>query len=307
MTRHVFLVCLLVCIAGLVARADEPQAPQPPLPKQRIVIVTADDGRHPFDVEVANTPAEQRMGLMFRKSVPEDGGMLFNWGRPWRASMWMKNTLVPLDMLFVRPDGRIDTAVRNAAPESETLIRSRDPVSVTIELRGGTIDRLKIREGDKVVNLPPPPPLRLDAVQWPDFQASLSPGPSASTVPARLPPGLHVDSAGPEVPAARRALLGRWSGWMGRERTGSIELLVQRLTDTGAVVVYANADGARHIPNTVQTLSMQQFGDRELRGFVYTSGGDAILALRLRPDGAMDIMLNEGFLWVTGVLERSPI
>ena len=84
-----------------------PPAPQPELPKEKLVIVTRDGVQHEFNVEMATTPRQQQVGEMFRTSVPPDGGMLFVWGTPHPSPMWMENTLVPLDMVFINPDGTI--------------------------------------------------------------------------------------------------------------------------------------------------------------------------------------------------------
>ncbi|HEX5328303.1 MAG TPA: DUF192 domain-containing protein [Acetobacteraceae bacterium] len=125
--------------------------PQPELPKQRIVIVSKDGKRHDFDVEVADTLPQQTVGLMFRKSVPPDGGMLFNWGSPRQSEMWMKNTLVPLDMVFIAANGTIDSIAENTVPHSLRNIASHGEVLATLELAGGTTARLGITVGDKVL------------------------------------------------------------------------------------------------------------------------------------------------------------
>ncbi|MEQ9350907.1 MAG: DUF192 domain-containing protein, partial [Alphaproteobacteria bacterium] len=106
--------------------------------------------RHDFSVELADSPEQRARGLMCRTEVAADGGMLFDYGWPQRIAMWMRNTLVPLDMLFVDETGRIFVVVRNATPLSETVIDPGGPVRAVIELRGGTVDRLDIRRGDKV-------------------------------------------------------------------------------------------------------------------------------------------------------------
>ncbi len=95
------LVALLAAAAG-PARAQT--GPQPELPKERLVIVTRDGTRHAFMVEMAITPEQQTVGLMFRPSVPVDGGMLFDWGAPRESNMWMRNTIASLDMIFIAAD-----------------------------------------------------------------------------------------------------------------------------------------------------------------------------------------------------------
>ena len=105
---------------------------------------------HRFDVEVARTDAEQDRGLMFRTSLPENGGMLFPFKKPRIGSFWMKNTLIPLDMIFIRADGSIDRIAENTIPESLEPVVSGGEVSAVLELAGGTAARLGIDETAKV-------------------------------------------------------------------------------------------------------------------------------------------------------------
>ena len=123
---------------------------QPQLPKERLVITTRDGTRHEFNVEMALTPDQQTVGLMFRPSVPADGGMLFDWGMPRDSQMWMRNTVAPLDMVFINADGTIRSIAENTVPQSIAIIDSRGPVRATLELAAGTTARLGIRVGDKV-------------------------------------------------------------------------------------------------------------------------------------------------------------
>jgi uncharacterized protein len=99
---------------------------------------------------MALKPEQQITGLMFRPTVPPDGGMLFDWGTPRESQMWMKNTLSPLDMVFINADGTIRSIVENTVPQSLAVIDSRGPVLATLELAAGTTARLNIRVGDKV-------------------------------------------------------------------------------------------------------------------------------------------------------------
>jgi hypothetical protein len=148
--RHLLL--LFATLPALARAQDaEPTAPQPELPKEKLVIVTRDGVHHEFTVEIAKTPRQQQVGEMFRPSVPPDGGMLFDWGTPRPSPMWMKNTLVPLDMVFINPDGTIRSIAENTVPESLAAIDSHGPVLAALELAGGTTARLNIRVGDKVL------------------------------------------------------------------------------------------------------------------------------------------------------------
>ncbi|HYZ32141.1 MAG TPA: DUF192 domain-containing protein [Crenalkalicoccus sp.] len=138
----------LPALLPLMARAQT--GPQPTLPTEPLAIVTRDGKRHEFQVEMALSPEQQVTGLMFRQSVPPDGGMLFDWGIPRESAMWMRNTLVPLDMVFITADGRIHRIAERTVPQSLATIESRGPVRATLELAAGTAERLDIRVGDRV-------------------------------------------------------------------------------------------------------------------------------------------------------------
>jgi uncharacterized membrane protein (UPF0127 family) len=146
---------LLLLLAALPARAraqeSEPTHAQPELPKEKLVIVTRDGVHHEFNVEMATTPRQQQVGEMFRTSVPADGGMLFVWPTPHPSPMWMENTLMPLDMVFINPDGTIRAIAENTVPESLAEISSHGPVLATLELAGGITAQLNITVGDKVL------------------------------------------------------------------------------------------------------------------------------------------------------------
>ncbi|MGE0224784.1 MAG: DUF192 domain-containing protein [Acetobacteraceae bacterium] len=150
MKRRMLLALLLAVPFGAQAQFTEPTGPQPELPKEKLVIVTRDGTQHTFMVEMAITPQQQAVGEMFRTSVPADGGMLFDWGYPRSSTMWMKNTLVPLDMVFINADGTIRSIAENTVPHSLAAVDSRGPVRATLELAGGTTARLDIRVGDTV-------------------------------------------------------------------------------------------------------------------------------------------------------------
>jgi uncharacterized membrane protein (UPF0127 family) len=150
MQRRLLLATLLI-LPLAHANGAEPTKAQPALPKEKLVIVTKDGKRHTFQVEMATTPQQQRVGLMFRTSVPPDGGMLFDWGTPRDVPMWMENTLVPLDMVFINADGTIRAIAENTVPESLANIPSHGPVRATLELAGGTTAKLNIVVGDKVL------------------------------------------------------------------------------------------------------------------------------------------------------------
>ncbi len=107
-------------------------------------------GRHDFEVELADTPPRRAQGLMFRQNVAPDAGMLFVYDDDRVISMWMKNTLIPLDMLFIHADGRIESIVPDTVPHDLTPIRSQGPVRAVLELAAGSAARLGIAPGDTV-------------------------------------------------------------------------------------------------------------------------------------------------------------
>jgi uncharacterized protein len=144
----VLIVALFPVLAGPAARAQF-QTFQT-FPTSELTIVTA-SGPHPFRIELATTPEQKAQGLMFRRQLAPDAGMLFDFGQPIMATMWMKNTLIPLDMLFVGRDGRIVNIRERAVPESLDTIAAAAPVRAVIELNGGTAARLDIRPGDRVI------------------------------------------------------------------------------------------------------------------------------------------------------------
>lgn len=107
------------------------------------------NGIHRFTVEVAATPEQQAMGLMFRRSLGQNRGMIFPMGEPRMAAFWMKNTLIPLDIIFIRADGRI-ARIATAKPLDLTSVPSGEPVTAVLEIRGGRATQLGIRRGDRV-------------------------------------------------------------------------------------------------------------------------------------------------------------
>ncbi len=139
------LPLLLLSASGNVALAQLARFATAPL-----TIVTA-SGSQRFTVELATTPGQMAQGLMFRQSLAPDAGMLFDYQAPSMATMWMKNTLIPLDMLFVDAQGRIVNIHERAVPGSLATISAAAPVRAVIELNGGTAARLGIRPGDRVI------------------------------------------------------------------------------------------------------------------------------------------------------------
>jgi len=117
------------------------------------IYIKTKKGAVPFIVEVVKTPDKLASGLMFRESLPENRGMLFDFGKEKVRQMWMKNTLLPLDMIFIKRSGRIVKISENTEPKSLDLISSEDPVRFVLEINGGLCQRLGIKKGDYVRNI----------------------------------------------------------------------------------------------------------------------------------------------------------
>jgi uncharacterized protein len=137
-----FLCAVALPIVGGSSRAAELQ----PLE------ITTKSGVRVFAVEMASTPQEQEKGLMFRRELPEGQGMLFDFHQEQPTSFWMKNTYIPLDMIFIRGDGRILRIAENTVPLSEALVPSGGPVRAVLEVIGGTAKKLGIAPGDRVAH-----------------------------------------------------------------------------------------------------------------------------------------------------------
>ena len=120
--------------------------------RQELLIQTQGGKTHTFEVELALTADQRSQGLMHRESMPADHGMLFDFGENRPVAMWMKNTPLPLDMLFIQRGGVISHIHKRAVPFSESIIDSRGPVAYVLELNGGRTDELGIEIGDRVIS-----------------------------------------------------------------------------------------------------------------------------------------------------------
>jgi uncharacterized membrane protein (UPF0127 family) len=118
--------------------------------EQQTLEIASKNGVHVFSVELAVTDEERQKGLMFRKSLPESTGMLFDFKRDQDVSMWMHNTYVSLDMIFIRGDGRILRIAENTETESDKIISSGGPVRAVLEVVAGTAKKFGIAPGDRV-------------------------------------------------------------------------------------------------------------------------------------------------------------
>lgn len=137
------------CAPTSARSSDTPTVADRPAPLVPLQIRTAKGVVH-YEVEIAATPEEQARGLMYRTSLPDHGGMIFPMTPPRFASFWMKNTYIPLDLIFIRPGGTIARIAANAVPGKLDPIDSGEPVSAVIEIIGGGAAANGIAVGDEV-------------------------------------------------------------------------------------------------------------------------------------------------------------
>jgi uncharacterized protein len=155
---HRSLIALAAFAAVLSAvAAASPEAPTAAdmdraFRRETLQIATPDARLHPFNVWIADDEERRNRGLMFIRRLEEKDAMLFLWPRPQHVGIWMKNTYVPLDILFVGADGKITRIAENAEPLSLKTIESRSEVLAVVELPGGTASRLKIHRGALVMH-----------------------------------------------------------------------------------------------------------------------------------------------------------
>jgi len=142
---------LLAALTLLPAIARAAQEPSPGAGSLETVTILTAGGRKSFTVETATTRDQRDRGLMFRTHLAERHGMLFDFGQDQEVRMWMKNTLIPLDMIFIEADGRVHRIERDAQPGSLRLIASGGPVRSVLELKAGSASRYGIKPGDRVI------------------------------------------------------------------------------------------------------------------------------------------------------------
>lgn len=144
-----FMVMLAACAQAAPRETGSDAALLP------IRVVTG-SGEHRYMVEVARTPEEMARGLMYRQEMAQDRGMIFPHDPPRRASFWMKNTYLPLDMIFIGTDGRIESVAADTVPLSTSSYSSQGPVAAVLELNAGEAERIGAEPGDRVLyNLQP--------------------------------------------------------------------------------------------------------------------------------------------------------
>ena len=131
--------------------APPPAAARTPGTGQEVLDIATTSGRHRFHVDVMRTDAERAKGLMFRQSMPADYGMLFDFERDIQVSMWMKNTYISLDMVFIKADGTVHRIEQRTETLSERTIPAGAPVRAVLELTAGTAERIGLKPGDKII------------------------------------------------------------------------------------------------------------------------------------------------------------
>jgi uncharacterized membrane protein (UPF0127 family) len=156
------IVGIAALLAGLIALAAAPPAAtaqqakgapaaERPLPSDRLLLVT-DTGEHLFTVEIADDPVERARGLMFREQMARHHGMLFDYGAEGERSFWMKNTPIPLDIIFARADGTVVSIARDTVPFSLDSIPSNGPARFAFEVNAGVADSIGLEPGDALVH-----------------------------------------------------------------------------------------------------------------------------------------------------------
>lgn len=132
-----------------IGTADDSGAEPAARQTEKLDIVTS-GGVVAFDVEIADTPARQALGLMYRTELSERAGMLFPHSAPRELTMWMRNTYIPLDMVFIRADGTVHRIAEMTEPHSEEIVASKGPVTAVLEIAGGSARKLGLKLGDTV-------------------------------------------------------------------------------------------------------------------------------------------------------------
>ncbi len=142
MFQRLVLVCGLL-IAAMAAHAGELMPVEP-------VVIQTDKGEFSFNTEIARSLAQRQKGLMFRRKMADDAAMLFYWGKVQPVSMWMKNTFIPLDMVFIAADGKVTGIARNTVPQSLEVISSPGAVAAVLEIKAGISSAIGLKTGDLV-------------------------------------------------------------------------------------------------------------------------------------------------------------
>lgn len=149
--RFLRLAAVVALALGVLAVLPKPaEAQNAPVAGLEPLTIVTTSGRHAFQVEVMRTPDQRARGLMHRQFMPADRGMLFDFKQVEPVAMWMQNTYISLDMLFIRADGTVARIAERAEPLSTRTIPSGEPVLSVLELNAGIAEKLGIKPGDKV-------------------------------------------------------------------------------------------------------------------------------------------------------------
>ena len=145
-TLGLLLFCFLI---GIILNMQQLYAEA--FKKDQLTLVISGK-QHIIDIEIAETNHQKALGLMYRQHLAEQNGMLFTYDQPQELTMWMKNTFIPLDMIFIKAGGIVHRIEANTEPLSETIIASNGNVVAVLELAGGVARRLGLKKGDQVLH-----------------------------------------------------------------------------------------------------------------------------------------------------------
>ena len=161
MRQALFVLAAMAVLIAMPACSPQPASQKPQaagldtiFERDELVIVANDGSRHSFDVYIATSFDQQRRGLMFVRHLPERTGMLFVYEDAAIRSMWMKNTFIPLDIVFARADGTVSSVIHNTEPRSERSLSAVEPVRFVLELNAGVARRNNIGAGSRLIRTP---------------------------------------------------------------------------------------------------------------------------------------------------------
>jgi hypothetical protein len=146
-----WVVLSILCLLWLFPAIDGTAAQDAPIARIAPVTVETQSGSTVFMAEIADTEELRTRGLMFRHRLPPDRAMLFDFKVTRQVMMWMRNTRIPLDMIFIKANGRVAKVAEDTVPMSETIIDSEVPVAFVLEVAAGTARRIGLKPGDRVV------------------------------------------------------------------------------------------------------------------------------------------------------------
>ncbi len=144
-------VAMAVVFAATLSSAQQGEPMRLPIEEQKLVAKTA-QGEFSFEIELADEVSERSRGLMFRTDLPPNRGMLFDFGETDTVAMWMQNTPLPLDMVFILEDGTVEKIAERTTPFSPAIVSSGKPVAYVLELRAGVARMIGLKPGDKLAH-----------------------------------------------------------------------------------------------------------------------------------------------------------